>query len=164
MTSRRERCAASSAKAKVRSEENGCARASYMTDPTPRRYIATYAVDGRAWIGPVHEPGVAKVRPAPAAARRYARSALAVHLELGKTDPAPEVVDDIRLPAEISDEVGRLIDQRSKAERLRTEVAEATRVAAVDLRRLGLSTRDVGDILGISGARVAQIENESDHD
>ena len=135
-----------------------------MTDQTPTRYIATYEFDGRAWIVQFRELGIATFGRTLAAARQYARSALAVHLELAKTDPAPEVVDDIRLPAEISDEVGRLIDQRSKAERLRTEVAEATRVAAVDLRRLGLSTRDVGDILGISGTRVAQIERESDRD
>ena len=72
-----------------------------------------------------------------------------------------EVVDDVRLPSAISDEIDRLIDQRSKVEALRGEVAEATRRAATDLRRMGLSTRDVGEILGISGARVAQIERES---
>ena len=76
-----------------------------------------------------------------------------------------EVVDDVRLPSaisnEISNEIDRLIDQRSKVEALRGEVAEATRRAATDLRRMGLSTRDVGEILGISGARVAQIERES---
>ena len=72
-----------------------------------------------------------------------------------------EVVDDVRLPAAISAEVSELIDQRSKLVVLRSEVAEATRRAATDLRRVGLSTRDVGEILGISGARVAQIERES---
>jgi len=72
-----------------------------------------------------------------------------------------EVIDDVRLPDEISDEIHQLIDQRSKVEALRAEVAQATRRAATDLRRMGLSTRDVGEILGISGARVAQIDRES---
>jgi DNA-directed RNA polymerase specialized sigma subunit len=73
-----------------------------------------------------------------------------------------EVTDVVRLPADVTDEIVRLSDQRSKAEALRAEVAEGTRHAAAELRRLGLSTRDVGEILGISGARVAQIEREAD--
>jgi predicted transcriptional regulator len=71
-----------------------------------------------------------------------------------------KVIDDVRLPGPIGDEVRRLADQRSKADALRAEVVSATRVAAADLRRLGLSTRDVGEILGISGARVAQLDRE----
>ncbi len=58
-------------------------------------------------------------------------------------------------------EVRRLTQQRAKAEVLRSEVAAATRQAAIDLRTRGYSLRDVGEILGISGARVAQIERES---
>jgi hypothetical protein len=87
---------------------------------------------------------------------------LAVYLEVDDlTAAAVEVADDVRLPIAIANEISQLIDQRSKAEALRAEVANATRRAAADLRRLGLSTRDVGEILGISGARVAQIDRES---
>jgi hypothetical protein len=119
-----------------------------------------YEFDGRAWIVQFPDLGIATFGRTLTAAKRYARSALAVHLELdGASDV--EVVDEIRLPTEIGDEIRRLVDQRSTAERLRSEVAESTRAAAANLRRLGLSTRDVGDILGISGARVAQIEREA---
>lgn len=121
-----------------------------------------YEFDGRAWIVQFHDPDIATFGRTLAAAKRNARSALAVHLEIETLDDADvDVVDEVRLPADIDADVHRLTDQRAKADALRTEVAEATRSAAADLRRLGLSTRDVGEILGISGARVAQIERES---
>jgi DNA-directed RNA polymerase specialized sigma subunit len=125
------------------------------------RYVAMYEFDGRAWIAQFRDPDIATFGRTLAAAKRYARSALAVHLEIDALDAGIEVVDEVRLPAEIDADVHRLTDQRAKADALRTEVAEATRTAAADLRRLGLSTRDVGEILGISGARVAQIERDS---
>lgn len=124
-------------------------------------HVATYEFDGRAWIVQFHDLDIATFGRTLAAAKRYARSALAVHLEVASLDGAGvRVVDDVRLPAEIGDEIRGLAEQRSRAETLRAEVASATRTAAADLRRLGLSTRDVGEILGISGARVAQIERE----
>ena len=133
-----------------------------MTDRAPTRYVATYTHDDRAWIVQFREPDIATFGRTLAAAKRYARSALAVHLEVDDLSAAGvEVVDDVRLPAEISSEVERLADQRLTVEALRTEVATATRRAALELRQLGLSTRDVAEILGISGARVAQIERDS---
>jgi len=133
-----------------------------MADQGPPTYVATYARDDRAWIVQFHDPDIATFGRTLASAKRYARSALAVYLEVDDLTAAGiEVVDDVRLPSAISDEIDRLIDQRSRVESLRGEVAEATRRAATDLRRMGLSTRDVGEILGISGARVAQIERES---
>lgn len=125
-------------------------------------YTATYTYDGRAWIAQFRHPDIATFGRTLASAKRYARSALAVHLELADLRGAGiEVLDEVRLPPGISDDVERLAGQRSRADALRTQVAEATRRAAADLRRLGLSTRDVGEILGISGARVAQIEREA---
>jgi hypothetical protein len=68
--------------------------------------------------------------------------------------------DDIALPA-ASAEVGDLVRMRGESDSLRAQVIAETRRAAAVLRRAGLSTRDVGEILGISGARVAQIEREA---
>lgn len=135
-----------------------------MAEPEdrPTRYVATYAHDDRAWIVQFRDPDIATFGRTLASAKRYARSALAVYLEIDDlTAEGIEVVDEIRLPNEILNEVDRLTSQRSKVEALRAEVAEGTRRAAADLRRLGLSTRDVGEILGVSGARVAQIDRES---
>ena len=133
-----------------------------MTEDRARRYVATYTHDDRAWIVQFRDPDIATFGKTLAAAKRYARSALAVQLEVSDLGRAGvEVDDEIRLPAAVADEIGRLAERRSQAESLRAEVADATRRAAAGLRRLGLSTRDVGEILGISGARVAQIERES---
>ncbi len=130
-----------------------------MVDPV---YMAEYRWDGRAWIVQFRDPDIATFGRTLVAAKRYARSALAVHLELGNLEAAGiRVVDDVRLPEALKDAVDDLVDQRSRAETLRTEVAVTTRRAAAELRRLGLSTRDVGEILGISGARVAQIDRTS---
>ena len=133
-----------------------------MADPSVRTYLATYTHDDRAWIVQFRDPDIATFGRTLASAKRYARSALAVYLEVDDlAAEGVEIVDDVRLPSEVAIEITRLVDQRSKVDTLRAEVAEATRRAATDLRRMGLSTRDVGEILGISGARVAQIERES---
>jgi hypothetical protein len=126
---------------------------------TDRAYVAEYRWDGRAWIVQFRQPDVATFGRTLASAKRYARSALAVHLEIDDlADAGIAVLDDIRLPAAVADEVGALVERRSASEAMRTEVADATRRAAADLRSLGFSTRDVGEILGISGSRVAAIE------
>ena len=127
-----------------------------------REYVAEYRWDGRAWIVQFRDPDIATFGRTLVAAKRYARSALAVHLELDDLEaPGIRIADDVRLPPTLKDAVDDLADQRSRAETLRTEVAATTRRAAAELRRLGLSTRDVGEILGISGARVAQIDRTS---
>jgi DNA-directed RNA polymerase specialized sigma subunit len=126
---------------------------------TERRNVATYRWDGRAWIVQFRDPDIATFGRTLAAAKRHARSALAVYLEVSDLDdPGADVVDDVRLPAGVADDVRAVVDRRAKVEALRAEVAEATKRAAADLRAAGLSTRDVGEILGVSGARVAQIE------
>jgi predicted RNase H-like HicB family nuclease len=133
-----------------------------MADAERTRYVAVYVNDDRAWIVQFHDPDIATFGRTLASAKRNARSAIAVYLEVDDLAAAgAEVVDDVRLPTEIAAEIHRLAEQRSKADTLRAEVAEATRRATSELRRLGLSTRDVGEILGISGARVAQIDRES---
>ena len=133
-----------------------------MADSKRTPYVATYTHDDRAWIVRFHDPDIATFGRTLAAAKRYARSALAVHLEVDDlADAGIEVIDDVRVPSAVSDEVGRLVEQRSKVEVLRSELARSTRQASADLRRLGFSTRDVGEILGISGARVAQIDREA---
>ena len=133
-----------------------------MVDTALTEYVAIYTHDDRAWIVQFREPDVATFGRSLASAKRYARSALAVYLEVDDLEAAgARVRDDIRLPSSLTEEINRLTEQRSSVEVLRAEVADGTRRAAAELRRIGLSTRDVGEILGISGARVAQMDRES---
>jgi len=126
-----------------------------------RRYRATYTFDGRAWIVQFRDPDVATFGRSLSSAKAHARSALAVYLEVPDLAAAGIVIDDdIALPA-ASAEVGDLVRMRGESDSLRAQVIAETRRAAAVLRRAGLSTRDVGEILGISGARVAQIEREA---
>jgi predicted RNase H-like HicB family nuclease len=125
------------------------------------RFVAEYRWDDRAWIVQFHEPDIATFGRTLAAAKRYARSALAVHLEVQDLAEAEvEVIDDVRLPGEVAVEVQALVERRAEADRLRADVASTTRRVAADLRARGFSTRDVGEILGVSGSRIAQIERE----
>lgn len=129
----------------------------------PTRYVARYTRADGAWIVQFQGPDIATFGRTLASAKRHARSALAVFLEVSDLAAAGvEVVDDVQLPTEVSETVTRLAEERGRIDRLRAELASSTRRAATNLRRMGLSTRDVGEILGISGARVAQIEREVD--
>lgn len=125
------------------------------------RYRAVYTYDGRGWVVQFGDPDISTFGRTLAAAKVHARSLLAVHLELDDLAGSDvEIEDEVRLPANVQADVERLGQRRLQADSLRSQVAEETRRTAAELRRVGLSTRDVGEILGISGARVAQIERE----
>jgi predicted RNase H-like HicB family nuclease len=127
-----------------------------------RTYVANYEHDGRAWVVRFEEPDISTFGRSLRAAKRYAREALAAHLELDDLVSAGvDVVDRLSLPAAAGTEVERLAQMRARADALRAEVATETRRAARALRQSGLSTRDAGEVLGISAARVAQIERET---
>jgi hypothetical protein len=123
-------------------------------------YRATYQFDGRGWICQFVNPDIATFGRTLAVAKAHARSLLAVYLEVDDLAAAGVAIDnEIRLPAGIDVEIGGLARQREQAETLRREVAVATRSAAAKLRAAGFSTRDVGELIGVSGARVGQLEN-----
>lgn len=126
-----------------------------------RRFVAEYRWDDRAWIVQFRDPDIATFGRSLASAKRHARSALAVHLEIDDLGAAGiEIVDDVRLPSAVSSELDVLVARRAEADRLRADVAETTRHVATELRAHGFSTRDVGELLGVSGTRIAQIERE----
>ena len=127
-----------------------------------QRYVARYTREDGAWIVQFREPDISTFGRSLATAKRRARSALAVFLEVDDlADAHVEVIDDLALPTDIADEVDRLAAERSKVEAMRARLVAATRRAAADLRRRGFSTRDVGEILGVTGTRVAQLEREA---
>lgn len=126
------------------------------------KYIAEYEHDGRAWVVQYLDPDIATWGRTLRAAKRYARELLATYLDVDDlAGVGVEIEDRVKLPSGVGAEIQRITRMRSEADALRSTVAAETKRAATDLRRAGLSTRDVGEILGISSARVAQIERES---
>jgi hypothetical protein len=126
------------------------------------KYIAEYEHDGRAWVVQYLDPDIATWGRTLRTAKRYARELLATYLDVDDlAGVGVEIEDRVKLPSGMRAEIQRLTRMRTQADALRSTVAAETKRAATDLRRAGLSTRDVGEILGISSARVAQIERES---
>ena len=110
---------------------------------------------------------VAQLKEAPAAitqgrtiteARRRIREALALVLDNDKAATKATLVDDVRLPADARKALGRA---RAARQRLQNESKKAQATTAVAVRKLietlGLSVRDVGELVGISYQRVQQL-------
>lgn len=68
-----------------------------------------------------------------------------------------ELDEEIRLPRQAQTAVRRAKTARARVARDQREAAKAAREAAEGLARLGLSIRDVGELLGISHQRAQQI-------
>jgi predicted RNase H-like HicB family nuclease len=85
-------------------------------------------------------------------AERRVREALGLFVD-GAESAALE--RDIRLPAKIRQELQMLSFAKKRADRASAAAQALTRKAVVDLRKkLGLSARDAGTLLGLSGQRV----------
>ena len=69
-----------------------------------------------------------------------------------------DLVDDVRLPRDIQVVILDLKSARSRAEQEEARVQHAMRAAALRLvKRLQLSLRDAGELLGLSHQRVQQL-------
>ena len=90
-------------------------------------------------------------------ARRRVREALALAVGAQAAEAA-EFVDDVKLPSAVRKVVARATATRSKLDALQVEAQETTAKAVRELRtRLGLSVRDIAELLGISHQRVQQL-------
>ena len=90
-------------------------------------------------------------------ARRRIREALALYV--ADADRAT-LEDDIKMPAKIRSALTRLQRVRVRADREQANVVSAARAAVKILRRdWGLSVRDAGTVLGLTGQRVHQLEH-----
>jgi len=124
------------------------------------RYVVTYERDeGGWWIAELHGvPGVNSDGRTVSDARRRVREALSLAIGDEAAERA-DLVDDVKLPAEVKRAVRRAVATRTRAERLQAAAQDATRTLVKELtRRYGLSLRDAADLLGISHQRVQQLK------
>jgi predicted RNase H-like HicB family nuclease len=92
-------------------------------------------------------------------ARRRIRQSIALLLDVD--EHSFDVREEINLPTKAMVRLRRYQGAREKLEHDALEAAEAARSAAKVLSALGVSRRDAGDLLGLSGARVQQVLNSS---
>jgi predicted RNase H-like HicB family nuclease len=126
------------------------------------RYDVTYARDeGGWWIARVRGVrGVHSNGRTIAEARRRVREALALAVGDDLAGRA-RLVDDVRLPRSLRSRIDGYRRVRAAERKARDEAHEAARILAPALvRKLGLSVRDVGELLDLSHQRVHQLSQQ----
>ena len=88
-------------------------------------------------------------------ARRRIRQSIAALLDA--PEDSFDVIDDVRLPVLATRALKRYQDTNRALERQAEATNMARRQAAAKLVELGISRRDAGDLLGVTGARVQQL-------
>jgi predicted RNase H-like HicB family nuclease len=125
--------------------------------PPVKRYTVRYERDEDGWwvatvkgVRGCHTQG----RTIEEAERR-AREALGLFVDGAESATLER---EVRLPAKIRQELKRLSSAKKRADRANAAARTLRRKTVIDLRKkLGLSVRDAGTLLGLSGQRVQQL-------
>lgn len=125
--------------------------------PSRRRYRVRYERDTeeRVWI--VHVPSVKGCHSygrTLSEARRRIREALGLFVKNAAT---AKLVDDVALPAGAKRMVRELRRVRRQAEDVTARAVRTQKQAVKHLSRLGISLRDVGEMVGVSRQRTHQL-------
>ena len=126
------------------------------------RYEVSYARDeGGWWIARVRGvSGVHSNGRTIAEARRRVREALALAVGDTAAEKA-DLVDDVQIPASLRSRITSYRRVRAAEQKARNEALDVARILAPALvRNLGLSVRDVGELLGLSHQRVHQLARQ----
>ena len=113
-------------------------------------------------------PGTVKVKEVPGAisqgrsiaqARARIREVLALFLDVDEKDV--ELREDLRLGPQVQRAIDTYRQRREIADREADAASAAYRTAVRTVLDAGLSTRDAGEALGVSQARIAQLASSS---
>ena len=130
------------------------------TDTKTWRVRYEYDRKARAWSAVSDSPRVASWGRTLAQARASVREAIELHLDLPDSQSLDDigvmVQDQVVVPGVDTGEIESLHQRRARSELLRSEVARDTERLVGRLLEQGLSTRDAGTVVGISGGRVSQ--------
>ena len=92
-------------------------------------------------------------------ARRRIRQSIALLLDVDESSFS--ICEVVNLPSKAMTSLRRYQGAQQKLRQDTEEAAQAARAAAQVLAELGISRRDAGDLLGLSGARIQQVLHES---
>lgn len=128
----------------------------------PRKWTVRYEYDpkAKAWSAVSDSPRVASWGRTLAHARASVREAIELYLDIpddqSLEDVGVVVHDQVVVPGVDTGEIVSLQQRRARSELLRSEVARDTERLVGRLLEQGLSTRDAGTVVGVSGGRVSQ--------
>lgn len=117
-------------------------------------YTATATREGRYWVVEVVGVGVTQGRSLSEARDMAADLVVAVHDVPAKNVDIELVID---LPGGLTGRVREARQQSADAERAQRQAADQLRNAVVELRKTGLTGRDLADVLGVSPQRISQL-------
>lgn len=125
------------------------------------KYVARFERDEDGWWV-VHVDGVQGCHTQAktiAQGKRRIREALGLFIG----DAAQTVELDVQpvLPASVRKAVERSLNKRERAVAAEAEAADSTEEAVKVMLEFGLSTRDAGELLGLTGQRVHQLASGS---
>lgn len=124
------------------------------------RYTAEFDREVGWWIVRIPEArGVHSNGRTLEEARRRVREALS--LSIGEAAFTVDFSERINLPLNATRKLVRHRTAKRRAENQSRQSTTATRNAAMALTQVGLSVRDTGSLLGLTGARVSQIIRNS---
>ena len=120
------------------------------------RYTAKFERGERYWVVQLKEqPGCITQARTIAQGRERIREALS--LFIGSAADTAEIKVEATLPTSVRKVVDRSRSERQRAEEEAAKAAKSTERAVKAMLEIGLSTRDAGELLGISRQRVHQV-------
>ncbi len=123
-----------------------------------RRFVVRIERGERWWVADIPEVhGCHTQGRNLAQVRRNIRECLA--LLLGSVGEAAELEEHINYPPGVRPALGKLRRKAERASELQAELEAERRELIRKLAKAGFSTHDVGDMVGLSKPRVAQILN-----
>jgi predicted RNase H-like HicB family nuclease len=132
-----------------------------LTMTQRKRYTALFHREDGWWIVRIAEAkGVHSNGRTLEEAKRRVREALS--LDIGDGAFSVDIVDKVTLPSKARTKLAGYRTARRRAQAEQGKATAATRAAARALKEAGLSVRDAGNLLGLTGSRVSQLLNEPD--